>query len=109
MAGGAAFRGKLGIMLRELNIDSEDWRYWRTGMILLASWEIGPDEAVIAERLGYPLEEVQTVGRRLRMGGIWGEKQVFLDCSHEDDNATLLTTIHLHILVGCGEVARLKD
>jgi hypothetical protein len=45
-------------------------------MILLASIQVGADEAVIAETLGLPWGHVSAVGMRLREGGIWVDDRV---------------------------------
>jgi hypothetical protein len=72
-------------------------------MILMASIHVGPNEAVIAQMLGFPSEYVSTVGStvgiRLREGGIWVGDHV----AHAGRWAECLITFRMDVMVASGE------
>lgn len=49
---------------------------WAGAMILLASYEMGADEFLIADALGYDSEFVSLVGNRLRNSKIWTKRRL---------------------------------
>lgn len=54
--------------------DDETADGFKVAMILLASANVGPDEATIAKVLGYPADFVSVVGKRMRKSGVWTKR-----------------------------------
>jgi hypothetical protein len=69
-------------------------------MILLASTQLGADEASIAEKLEFCFDDVAGVGARLRAGGVWVDDRV----AHAERWKGCLMMFMLDILVAAGDL-----